>query len=335
MDAAARADQLRAELLRFGAVEGVVSCQVVGAAAVVRAWGAVSDASVFEAGSVSKIVTGLLFALAIQAAEVSAGDRLDRYLPRTGRAGQATLAELATHTSGLPRLPAPVLVRALVHAGNPYRGVSLPRLVRYTRMARPSQAGRGAVYSNLGVALLGHALATAAGMSYWDLARERVLHPLGMSRSGDLPTSALAAPNRAWDLAAFAPAGGLRASVPDMLRLAGVAAGSAHSPFPAAAALALSAQAAMGAGRVGWCWMLSQREHGPVYWHNGATGASWAFIGASGSSAIAAAVPARRQRAWDTVAMQVLSLHGNLAGSPSRQPPQQPNARGPKAASAD
>ncbi len=320
MDAAARADRLRAELLRFGAVEGVVGCQVVGAPAVVRAWGSVSDASVFEAGSVSKTVTGLLLALAIQAAEVSAGDRLDRYLPRTGRAGRATLAELATHTSGLPRLPVPVLVRALLRPGNPYRGVSLPRLVRYTRMTRPRKAGRAA-YSNLGVALLGHALASAAGMSYWDLARERVLHPLGMSRSGDLPTSVLAAPNRAWDLDAFAPAGGLRASVPDILRLAGVAADSASSPFPAAAALALSPQAAMGAGRVGWCWMLSQRKHGPVYWHNGATGTSWAFIGASGSSAIAAAVPARHQRAWDTAAMQVLSLPGNLARSPSPLPP--------------
>ena len=236
MDAAARADQLRAELVKFGAVEGAVGCHVVGAPAVVRAWGAVSGASVFEAGSVTKT-----------------------------------------------RLPAPVLVRALLRPGNPYRGVSLPRLVRYTRMARPNEAG-SAVYSNLGVALLGHALASAAGMSYWDLARERVLDPLGMSRSGDLPTSALAAPKRAWDLAAFAPAGGLRASVPDMPRLAGVVADSANSPFPAAAALALSTQAAMGARGVGWCWMLSQRKHGPVYWHNGATGASRAFIGASASS---------------------------------------------------
>ena len=130
MDAAARADHLRAELLKFGAIEGVVGCQVVGAPPVVRPWGAVSDASVFEAGSVSKTVTGLLFSLAIQAAEVSAGDRLDRYLPGTGQAGQATLAELATHTSGLPRLPAPVLARALLRARNPYRHVTLRRLVR-------------------------------------------------------------------------------------------------------------------------------------------------------------------------------------------------------------
>jgi len=158
-------------------------------------------------------------------------------------------------------------------------------------------------------------------MSYWDLARERVLDPLGMSRSGDLPTTALAAPDRAWDLAAFAPAGGLRASVPDLLRLAGVAVDSAGSPFPAAPAHVVSADAAMGPRRFTWCWMVSQGEHGPVYWHNGATGASWAFIGASGSCAIAAAVPAHRDWAWDTAAMQVLSRHGNLAGRQSRQAP--------------
>jgi hypothetical protein len=40
MDAAARAGQLRAELLRFGAVEGVVGCQVVGAPAPATALGA-------------------------------------------------------------------------------------------------------------------------------------------------------------------------------------------------------------------------------------------------------------------------------------------------------
>lgn len=312
VDAAARADLLQADLLSRGAVNGVLSCQIADAPAVVRAWGSVSAAAVFEAGSVSKAVTGLLFALAVQAGEVSAGDRLDRYLPGTGQAGHATLAQLASHTSGLPRLPAPVMLRALLRPGNPYRGVSLPRLVRCTRRARRGLPGK-AVYSNLGVALLGHALASAAGMSYWDLARARVLSPLEMASSGDLPASALAAPGRAWDLAAFAPAGGLRASVPDLLRLAAVAADPASSPFPAAAADALSARAAMGAGSVGWCWMLRPARYGPVYWHNGMTGASWAFIGAGGSCAIAAAVPARFQRGWDTLALQALSEPGNLA----------------------
>jgi CubicO group peptidase (beta-lactamase class C family) len=112
---------------------------MIGSGPVVRTWGPVSDTSAFEAGSVTKTVTGLLLALAIETGEVSGSDRLDRFLPGTGRAGQATLAELATHTSGLPRLPASTLLRALAHPGDPYRGSSVPRLIRDTRRVRPGR----------------------------------------------------------------------------------------------------------------------------------------------------------------------------------------------------
>src|SRR5947207_303408 len=161
-----------------------------GSGPAIRAWGPVPGTSVFEAGSVTKAVSGLLLALAIDAGEVSSSDRLDRFMPGTGRAGEATLAELATHTSGLPRLPASMLLRALAHPNDPYGGSSLPRLIRATRRVCPRSSGR-AVYSNLGVALLGHALAAAAAVPYWDLARLRVLTPLRMTSSGDLPESAL------------------------------------------------------------------------------------------------------------------------------------------------
>jgi D-alanyl-D-alanine-carboxypeptidase/D-alanyl-D-alanine-endopeptidase len=285
---------------------------VTGSGPAVCAWGPVSGTSAFEAGSVTKAVTGLLLALAIEAGEVSRSDRLDRFLPGTGPAGGATLAELATHTSGLPRLPAATLLRALAHPSDPYRGVSLPRLIRDTRRVRPRRPGN-AVYSNLGVALLGHALAAAATVPYWDLARIRVLTPLGMTSSGDLPKSALAAPDGAWDLGAFAPAGGLRATVGDLLRLAWVAARPSASPFPAAAVDALTPRVRMNNGYVGWCWMLRPHARPPDAWHNGATGAGWAFIGATSSGAIAACVPAAHQPAWDTTALR--GLH------PAERPP--------------
>jgi CubicO group peptidase (beta-lactamase class C family) len=275
----------------------------------VRAWGLgpVSPVSpAFEAGSVTKVVTGLLLALAIDAGEALGSDRLDRFLPGTGAAGGATLAELATHTSGLPRLPAGTLLRALAHSSDPYRGTTLRRLIRDTRWVHRGSPGEAA-YSNLGVALLGHALAAAAARPYWDLARRRVLVPLGMASSGNLLPSALAVPAGAWDLGAFAPAGGLRATVDDLLRLAWVAARPGESPFPAAAAAALTPHAAMGDEHVGWCWMIRSQAHGPVAWHNGATGSGWAFIGASRSCAIAACVPARRQLAWDDAALQALA----------------------------
>lgn len=305
MDAADRADRLRDALRSAGASRGAVACRVAGSAPAVRAWGLVPGAPAYEAGSVTKVVTGLLLARAIEAGEVSAPDRLDRFLPGTGAAGGASLAQLATHTSGLPRLPAAAALRALAHPADPYRGTSLRRLVRDARWTHRGPPGE-ALYSNLGVALLGHALAAAAGRPYWELARERVLAPLGMAGSGSLPRSALAVPAAAWQLAAYAPAGGLRATVDDLLRLAWVAARPGESPFPAAAADALAPHASMGNGQVGWCWMVRPQAGGAAAWHNGGTGSGWAFIGARPSCALAACVPGRRQPAWDSAALDAL-----------------------------
>jgi CubicO group peptidase (beta-lactamase class C family) len=312
MDAAGRADRLAAALLAAGAGSGAAAFRVAGSGPATRSWGSLPDAAVFEAGSVTKTVTGLLLALAIGAGEVAGTDRLDRFLPGTGAAGGATLAELATHTSGLPRLPAGLLLRAAVHPVDPYHGTSLRRLARDTRWVRRGPPGP-ALYSNLGVALLGQALAAAAAVPYWELAGRRVLVPLGMA-GGDLPRSALARPGRAWDLGAYAPAGGLRATVDDLLRLAWVAARPDESPFPAAAADALTPRAAMSGRSVGWCWMIGPPGRGALAWHNGATGAGWAFIGASRAGALAVCVPEPRKAAWDGLALQALAA--GTVGSP-------------------
>ena len=304
--AARTADRLHDALRSAGAGRGAVACRRPGSPPAVRVWGQLSSASVFEAGSVTKVVTGLLLALAIEAGEVASSDRLQRFLPGTGRAGEATLAELATHSSGLPRLPMSTLVRSLAHPSDPYRHSSLRRLIRDTHRVRRGRPG-ATDYSNLGVALLGQALAAAATLPYWDLARIRVLSPLGMTSSGNVPESALVVAGKAWELGAFAPAGGLRATVDDLLRLAWVAARPGESPFPAAALDALTPRAARANGYIGWCWMLGPRSRRPYAWHNGATGASWAFIGANDSCAIAACVPAPHQATWDTAALMTLA----------------------------
>ena len=65
--------------------------------------------TIFEIGSVTKVFTSLLLADMVQRGEVAL-DPVAKYLPsgvkmpeRNGR--QITLEDLATHTSGLPRLP--------------------------------------------------------------------------------------------------------------------------------------------------------------------------------------------------------------------------------------
>jgi Beta-lactamase len=143
------ADRLPEAFQAAGAACGAVAWRVTDCAPAVRAWGQAPETAVFEAGSVTKTVTGLLLALAIEAGEVSGSDPLARFLPGTGPAGKATLAELATHTSGLPRLPGVTLLRSLAHPRDPYRGASLHRLIRDTSHLR-APIGGAAAYSNLG-----------------------------------------------------------------------------------------------------------------------------------------------------------------------------------------
>ena len=67
-------------------------------------------------------------------------------------------------------------------AGNPYAHYTVEHLHEYLgacKLRRP--LGTLADYSNLGVGLLGHALALAAGKPYEELLRERISGPLGLN----------------------------------------------------------------------------------------------------------------------------------------------------------
>ena len=86
--------------------------------------------TIFEIGSETKVLTSLLLADMVQREEVALNDPVAKYLPeavkvpeRNGR--PITLVDLATHTSGLPRLPANLSPK---HAANPYADYSLEHL---------------------------------------------------------------------------------------------------------------------------------------------------------------------------------------------------------------
>ena len=65
--------------------------------------------TVFEIGSITKVFTALLLSDAVERGEVSLSDPVSRYLPATVKVPQRgraiTLGDLASHVSGLPRLP--------------------------------------------------------------------------------------------------------------------------------------------------------------------------------------------------------------------------------------
>jgi serine-type D-Ala-D-Ala carboxypeptidase/endopeptidase len=139
--------------------------------------------TIFEIGSVTKVFTATLLAGMVEDGLLALDDSVQSYLP-TGvelpvRGRPITLADLATHTAGLPRLPHGFLLPSVLHRRNPYAWFTVEDLyagLPATRLRRaPGDRPR---YSNLGYGLLGHVLALRAGRDYEQLVQERICRPL-------------------------------------------------------------------------------------------------------------------------------------------------------------
>src|SRR5512132_4333622 len=135
-------------------------------------------------GSATKVFTSLLLADSVRRGEVALSDPASKYLPpdvkipeRGGR--QITLQDLATHTSGLPRLPSNLAAK---DASNPYADYTVAQLYAFLSAYQLTRdIGSKYEYSNLGAGLLGHLLARRAGVDYETLVRTRITGPLGMN----------------------------------------------------------------------------------------------------------------------------------------------------------
>ena len=138
----------------------------------------------FEIGSITKVFTASVLADMVAKGEVKLDDPVAKYLPtsvkiptRNGR--QITLLDLATQSSGLPRMPDNLHPK---DEANPYADYTVDQMYSFLSSYQlPRDIGSKYEYSNLGVGLLGHALALRAGKSYEDLVTERILRPLGMN----------------------------------------------------------------------------------------------------------------------------------------------------------
>jgi CubicO group peptidase (beta-lactamase class C family) len=244
----------------------------------------------YEIGSISKGITGLLYADAIDRGEVTPASTLGDLLPMPeGDAARVSLGSLSTHTSGLPRLPeaAEPLKRSIAlwrHGANPY-GDTLSELVEQARGVKVQ--GSKPRYSNFGFELLGHALASAAGMSYPELVRTRLTDPLGMPGSyvpadaEQLRPSAIPGQSRlgrardAWTGEAIGPAGGIRSTIEDLsLLLAALLDGTA----PGMAALEPVTDFGPRV-RIGAAWITIGLKGNQVTWHNGGTGGFRSWVG--------------------------------------------------------
>ena len=174
----------------------------------------------FEIGSITKTMTGAVLTSLADAGALSVDDHIGRWLD-AGRNGDITLAQLATHTSGLPRLPP----AHSLGAPDPYAFLTPEVAERELRLIVPAGRGKDWSYSNFGFHVLSLALERAAGRPFADLLDELVLGPLEMTGSGvpghgggtPLRGHDQGSPVRAWTHHLWG-AGGVEASAEDMAR---------------------------------------------------------------------------------------------------------------------
>ena len=176
----------------------------------------------YRVGSITKTMTAVAVLQLREEGRLALDDPIGRFVPETGYA-DATVRALLSHTSGLQSEP-------LGSWWERSPGVGFDQLA-WANDGSGAVAGPGELYhySNLGFALLGEAVARLRGEPWWDVVRERVLAPLGGSRTTYHPEAAAQGysvdhfagtlteePHQ--DTGAMAPAGQVWSTVADLAR---------------------------------------------------------------------------------------------------------------------
>jgi D-alanyl-D-alanine-carboxypeptidase/D-alanyl-D-alanine-endopeptidase len=231
---------------------------------------------------------------------------VQKYLPAgvlvPSRGGkEITLGTLSEQNSGLPRMPANFHPK---DPANPYADYTEQQMYDFiSGYQLPRDPGASFEYSNLGVGLLGHALARAVGTSYEEMERKRVWEPLGMTHTAITLTPwmkqhlALGHDEKGdvtanWDLPTFAGAGAIRSTTDDMLKFASANLHPERGKLQEAMAFAHIERASAGSAimGIGLNWFSRHALADTIVWHNGGTGGYRTFIGFIQSKKIAVVV---------------------------------------------
>lgn len=278
--------------------------------------------SVFEIGSITKVFTAILLADMADRGEVKLDDPVAKHL-RAGvrvpeRNGKAiTLIDLSTQSSGLPRMPDNMKP---ANPMNPYADYTVEQLFEFLgRHELTRDIGAQFEYSNLGVGLLGQALAMRAGKTYETLVKERILDPLQMDHTGVTLTpwmqehlakgyspGGMAMPN--WDLPTLAGAGALRSTMNDMLKFLRANLDTSEARLPRLMQQTHVVRRSVGKDMsIGMNWLTRSMSGRDVVWHNGGTGGYRTWIGFDKSRRIGAIVLGNSAIGYDDLGFELVA----------------------------
>jgi CubicO group peptidase (beta-lactamase class C family) len=248
---------------------------------------------VFEIGSITKVFTGILLAQAVVNGEVKLDDPISMVLPEGVTAPEyegrsITLLDLATHTSGLPRMPSNFHPK---DPSNPYADYTMDQMYDFLSGYRLTRApGSTFEYSNYGVGLLGNLLVRRAGQAdYEALLLERIARPLVMDSTrieltpemlSNLATPHLnyAVATSYWDNPTLAGCGAIMSTANDMLTFLAANMGMTETELQPALQQANTPQRpTAGLNNIGLGWGLPNGGKG-IHEHDGGTGGTYSYV---------------------------------------------------------
>ena len=196
--------------------------------------------TVFELGSVTKVFTALLLLDAVRRGEMKLDDPVAKYLPKRVKVPahggkEITLLNLAVQDSGLPFHPdnlwdKPVKEFTLKEIKEGSDAYTVEKMYAFlSGYNLTHDPGASFEYSNVGMALLGHAMERKTGADYESLVVDRICRPLKMDNTLITLPPALKAhlarghlddgtPSEHFHLQAMASAGSLLSTANDLLK---------------------------------------------------------------------------------------------------------------------
>ncbi len=233
---AAAIGKLGDKLAAAGRFSGAVLLAEDGKRLIERAWGladrdrkiANTSETSFDMGSLGKLITQIAILQLVDAGKLSLDEPFGEYLPDYPNrkvAGKVTIRELLLHTSGMGDIADPEIREAKAGSLQTLKDF-VPLFANDALAFAPGSQTR---YSNAGYIVLGRVIEAVTGRDYYSYVDKSILQRAGMKHSGffdraGLPATVARSYDNGIDVTnkhplRGSPAGGLQASVGDLLQL--------------------------------------------------------------------------------------------------------------------
>jgi serine-type D-Ala-D-Ala carboxypeptidase/endopeptidase len=302
--------------------------------------------TLFEIASVTKVFTSMLLSSMVQDGLVQIDEPVSNLIPEISTLDSSiTLLSLATHTSGLPGLPSNFKPR---DRNNPYADYTPENMFAFLRTFKPNPNRQNKIsYSNLGVGLLGFALARTLSTSYEEAIVSRICDPLSLQNTRiklepeqqkqmAIPHNMIGNPVPPWDDVTLAGAGSLWSSIHDLLAFLSFYLEPSNQAFRERFSPCLEPRETIfvrpGFGLrmlillacrpfrdkrptnqynegigLGWFYGTLTGSKKRLYWHNGGSGGCSSWVGFSQNQKIGVVVLSNQERSFES----------NVLGKPS------------------